>query len=87
MNKQFFTCIRVAREDLVSSIDNLDEVFVNQLLNIDDETMENMASRIGNILMSGGDYWESCRLLALEYLKDGNSIYEDPETTEYLNSF
>lgn len=88
MKTEYFPCIRVTREDLVCAVDNLDEVFVNQILGWDDEEMFKLAYQVGQVLMEGGDFWEACKQLTLNKLKEScsNDIYPDNEGYEYLNT-
>ena len=89
LNTRFFNCVQVSREDLVASFEDLglDEIFINQLSNLDDEIMGKIAREIGETLMIGGDYWDACRRLSLQYLKECSSYpCADEEALKHLNN-
>ena len=79
---RFYNVIRIHREDIFSAWEEKNVQFAWASLLLDDSTMENIASRLSNALLDGGDYHMGLTLLSEDFVE--KAYEENKEEVERL---
>ena len=74
--KDFFNVVRLHRDDILMKLDEgfdgvATEAQKQRVRDLTDDEMEHLASRIGDTLMDGGDFW-----MAIEFFLDDNNYFK-----------
>ena len=70
MKKEFFTILRLHRDDIKQAFEGNDKYGTFDTESLTDEEMKDIASNIADVFMESGTYWEAAFSIASEVVDE-----------------
>ncbi len=61
--KEFFSVLRISREDLLNVADKKDKKLIKNIKNLSDDDMKGFAKVVGDYIYDGDTWDDACRLI------------------------